>query len=267
MKSTLKNKIAFIFFAFVLSFILVFPGTARAAENSRLIDTAGLLSDSEAEKVLTALNQVSEKYSMDVVVLTVSGLDGKTTEAAADDYYDNNGYAQDGVVLLVSMEERDWYISTKGFGIKAFTDAGIQYIGEQIAGPLGKQKYEKAFTSFAELSDDFIQKAKDGKPYDSNNLPVGKMPWYWILIALGVGFVLALITVGSMKAKLKSVRFQAGASSYVRSGSVNVTKRGDLFLYRTVDRREKPKDNDSGGGSSTHTSSSGSTHGGGGGKF
>lgn len=53
----------------------------------------------------------------------------------------------------------------------------------------------------------------------------------------------------------------------MKAGSMNITESRDMFLYNTVTRTAKPKDNDSGGGSSTHTSSSGSTHGGGGGKF
>lgn len=89
----------------------------------------------------------------------------------------------------------------------------------------------------------------------------------WIPIAIVVGFVLSLIIVGNMKAKLKTVRFQAAASNYIKDNSLNINERRDLFLYNTVTRRAKPKNDDSGGGSSTHTSSSGTTHGGGGGKF
>ena len=44
-----------------------------------------------------------------------------------------------------------------------------------------------------------------------------------------------------------------------------VTGSSDLFLYRTVDRRARPKDNDS--SSSSSDSGGGSDFGGGGGKF
>ena len=81
-----------------------------------------------------------------------------------------------------------------------------------------------------------------------------------------MGFILSLIIVGRMKAKLKTVRFQAAAGSYIKDGSLKINESRDMFLYNTVTRTAKPKDNDS-GGSSTHTSSSGSSHGGGGGKF
>lgn len=55
--------------------------------------------------------------------------------------------------------------------------------------------------------------------------------------------------------------------STIKDNSLNINERRDLFLYNTVTRTAKPKNDDSGGGSSTHTSSSGTTNGGGGGKF
>jgi hypothetical protein len=42
------------------------------------------------------------------------------------------GENRDGVLLLVSTGDRKWHISTCGYGITAFTDAGIQYLGEQM---------------------------------------------------------------------------------------------------------------------------------------
>ena len=165
------------------------------------------------------------------------------------------------------MEDRDWYISTTGYGITTFTDAGIQYIGDKIKEHLSDGDYADAFNTFAELCDDFIAKARAGKPYDSGNMPKEPMKPGWILVAIIAGFILSFITVGAMKGKLKTVRFQPAANSYMKAGSMNITESRDMFLYNTVTRTAKPKDNDSGGGSSTHTSSSGSSHGGGGGKF
>ena len=74
--------------------------------------------------------------------------------------------------------------------------------------------------------------------------------------------VLSLVNI-----KERKFRFQAAASNYIKDNSLNINERRDLFLYNTVTRTAKPKNDDSGGGSSTHTSSSGTTHGGGGGKF
>ena len=87
---------------------------------------------------------------------------------------------------------------------------------------------------------------------------------WWFVLMIGVGALLALFPLASMKAKLKTVRPKQSAASYVRKDSFHLTTDRDVFLYHTVSRRERPKnDSSSSGGSSTHTSSSGSTHGGG----
>ena len=90
-----------------------------------------------------------------------------------------------------------------------------------------------------------------------------------LLVCIVIGAVLGVVVVNGMKAQLKSVRKAKSAANYVRSGSMNLTGKQDLFLYSHVDRVKKETKSSSGGGggSSTHTSSSGTTHGGGGGKF
>ena len=59
------------------------------------------------------------------------------------------------------------------------------------------------------------------------------------IIAIGGGF----LVTGIMRSQLKSVGFKSNAADYVREGSFKVTERNDLFMYKKVDRREKPKNN------------------------
>lgn len=266
-----KKRILTVLFALLLCMVVVIP-TFAASDLPRLVDNADLLTDSEESTLLSKLNEISERQQADVVVVTADTLDGKTPMDYADDFYDYNGYGfgadKDGVLLLVSMEDRDWWMSTTGYGITAITDAGIEYISGKFLSDLSDGDYADAFTTYAELCDDFFTQARSGQPYDTGHMP--KQPFNIarnLLIALIVGFVIALIATGVMKGKLKTVRFQSAASNYVKANSMNVTESRDMFLYTHVDRRAKPKDTDSSSGSSTHTSSSGSTHGGGGGKF
>ena len=272
----MKKKILTLLFSLLLCLCIVTPTFAAqtdgfASKYERVQDLAGLLSGNEESSLVTKLNELSERQKMDIVVLTTDTLDGKTPRDYADDIYEycNFGYGEsrDGALLLISIEDNDWYISTCGYGITVFTDAGIEYIGKQIKEDLSDGNFAGAFDKFADLCDDFITQARTGEPYDTKNLPKEPLSLIWIPIAIVVGFVLSLIIVGGMKAKLKTVRFQAAASNYIKDSSLNINEKRDLFLYNTVTRTAKPKNDDSGGGSSTHTSSSGTTHGGGGGKF
>jgi len=231
-----------------------------------LVDDADLLTDTEEEIVLEELEEVSAAHGLDVVVVTINDLLGQDIQAYADDFYDYNGYAEDGILLLIDMGSSEWYISTTGYGITAFTDAGIEYISEQFVWMLSDEMYMDAFTTFADYCDDFINQAKTGQPYDIDNLPKEAFSFVGTLfISLVIGFVVALIITGIMRAKLKSVHFQSEAADYVKAGSFKLTQSRDLYLYRNVVRREKPQNTS--GGSTTHTSSSGRSHGGGGGKF
>lgn len=241
----------------------------------RLCDAADLLTAQEESTLLAQLNDVSERQNCDVVVVTTNTLNGKSPMAYADDYYDEHGYRPDGVLLLVSMEDRDWYISTAGFGITAITDAGREAMADQFLSDLGDGNYLTAFIIYARLCDDYWTQATTGDPYDVGNLD--EIPGYRdddafveimtvVVMALGIGVVVALIGTAVMKAQLKSVRRQPAAASYLKTDSLHITQARETFLYRHVNRVAKPQSSSS-GGSSTHSSSSGASHGGGGGKF
>lgn len=239
----------------------------------RVVDMAELLSDSDKTALLSKLDEISERQKLDIVVLTVNTLDGKTPRDYADDFYDYNGYGfgenKDGILLLVSMEDRDWWISTTGYGITALTDAGIEYISKKFLSDLSDGDYAQAFTTYAELCDQFITQAKTGESYDTGNMPKEPFNVAWnILVAFVIGLVVAVIVTSIMKKQLKTVQLKSEANNYVKANSMILTENRDLFLYNQVSRRARPKETDnSSGGSSTHTSSSGSSHGGGGGKF
>lgn len=272
----MKNRIFAVILALFLCVSITIPAFAAddgfANEYERLIDSAGLMTEDEQTQLLDKLNEISVRQKMDITLITLNDSQGyDSVRDLADDTFVNNKYGygtdRDGVLLLICMEERDWYIATHGYGITVFTDAGIQYIGDEIKPDLSDGNYYDAFSRYADLCDEFITQANEDEPFDNDNLPSEPLSVIWIPISVVIGFIIALIVVGVMKSKLKSVRFQPAANSYLKKDSLKITEKSDLFLYTTVTRTEKPKDNDSSGGSSTHTSSSGDTFGGGGGKF
>ena len=247
------------------------PGFAETCY--RLQDLAKIFNSLEREELNEKLDEISHKNKLDITVCFTNSLEGKTIADYAKEQYENYefGYGEnkDGIMLLVSFESNDWYIATRGYAINAFTEAGIQYIGEKIKPDLADGHYYDVVDTYIEICDRFITDAKNGNPYggsadanttddDGSVLPAPM----WILVSIGAGLVVALIVVGSMKRKLKTVNKQTAANNYLRSGSLNITESNDIFLYSNVTRSAKPKND-----SSTHESSSGNSYGGGGGKF
>ena len=69
-----------------------------------------------------------------------------------------------------------------------------------------------------------------------------------------IGIVAGLIVVAILAGQLKSVKKQNQARDYVKAGSMRLTERSDIFLYRNVSRVKR----DSGSSSSGSRSGSGS---------
>ncbi len=255
----------------IMSVFLGFSVSSAAGKKS-VIDDAGLIKASDEKKLDKKIKNI-QKDKFDVVILTVKSLDGKSAQDYADDYYDNNDYGLDneksGVLFLVSKGDRKYHISTKGAGIKAFTDYGIGRIKEEIKPYLSDGDYFDACDEFLNITKNFVKAYKDGTPYDTDN-PYNEEIDYVILevIALVIAFVIALISVGIMRLRMNTAKPKGTAMEYIKKGSFKLTSERDLFMYSTVTKTAKPKDNDnSAGGSTTHVSSSGSEHGGGGGSF
>ena len=135
-----------------------------ANEYPRVIDNAELLSADERELLTSKLDEISTRQKVDVTVVTTDTLDGLTVSDYAERFYESHNYGygpdKDGTILLISMEDHDWYMATYGYAITAFTDAGIQYIGEEMTGDLSDGDFAAAFDRFADECDDFITQAK-----------------------------------------------------------------------------------------------------------
>ena len=240
----------------------------------RLVDDADLLTDSQEEKLLKKLDEISDKHELDVIIVTKQSIGSKTSTQYADDYYDYNGCGygpdDDGILFLISMENRDWAISTYGKGIKYFTDAGQEYMKEFFLPKLKSGDYNGAFHEFATKCDEFCVQAETGEPYDVGNLPRPAFSLLYLVTAVVVALVIAFCYCTYHKKQLLSVAFKKGAADYFRPGSFNLSVKNDIFLYKNVSKVYRPPSSSSGGGrggSSTHHSSSGRSHGGSHGHF
>ena len=253
----MNKRILNLLLVLLICFALTVPAFAEAG-NFHMVDTAGLLTSIQEAALESKLAEISARQGTEVCIVTVNSLEGMIIADYSEYFYD---YYMDGVpavVLFIAMDEREWDIAAYGGAEVSFNAAGREYIGGQILDSLSDEDFNGAFTDFATLCDDFLTQAAAGEPYGSGNLPKEPMAWYSILIALGIGLIVALIVTGTMKSALKSVAMQR-AAEYVRPGSLQLTRSQDIFLYRTVSRRERPKSSTSSGsgaGSSSgnHTS-------------
>ena len=249
--------------------VLIFVPVASAAENEYIYDNASLLSDSEYTNVQNALKATTDKYGIEVVILTVYDYEEFFSENFSENFYTIDDAAEfvcksvldnkNNVILIISMAESDWCIASNEKGHDAFTAYGREYIGDAINDDLHDGDYEDAFLKFNDLADEFLAEASKGTPYDTNHKKM-TIKDYLIRfgVPLGAGLIIAIIAVVSIRKKYKPVRLKAEANDYLIQGSLQLHNAYDHFIYTHVSRTRKQKSSSS----SSHDSGSfGSTSG------
>ena len=240
----MTKRIIALLFAIIICTMAVTPAFADEIGDIRVNDFAGLLNDSEFLEVQDKLNEVSKSTNMDVIVVTTNSLEGMDTQDYSELCYDSFGYTGDCVILLVSMEYRDVDVTSLGENaMNIFSTDECSRIREDITEYLTDGRYCDAFIEYADLVDNTV--------YDATHFDI----FFNLLIAIGVGLVIALIVVLIMKSQLKSVRYQSAASNYMKPGSMEVTAAHEHFLYRNVTRVKIEKNSSSGGSGSSNSSS------------
>lgn len=245
----MKKRIISLLAVIMLLVVLAVPAAARE-QIVRLIDDAGLLTSAEARRLQNRLDQVSAELDFDIIIVTMDSFGGSNVERFTEDFYDSvYGSDRDGVILLISMAERDWCISGNAEGKDIFTSSNNEAIADAITPYLSDGDYADAFNEFVDQCEYYINGERNGYPFDSTTS---------LLIALGAGLLVAVIATAIMKGQLKSVRFQRAAQNYMKPGSMQLTYANDFYLYSTVDRTRRTDNNSSGTGSAgSHSTSSG----------
>ena len=225
------KKIISLFLVLLLSCSLVI---SVSAEEQFVYDQADLLTDSEEDALTAKLESLSHTYQSQLVVCTVASVKGGNVEGYLHDFYDHMdlGYGRnrDGVLLLVSMNPREFWTLSNGYAGAAIGNRETEAIGDAIEPYLTSGLYARAFTKFADQSARYLDRYQNGAPFDFvKNL----------LISLAIGVVVGLIVVLFLVKQLKTVHKQHQANVYVKQGSMNIIAQSDIYLYRTVKRTEK----------------------------
>ena len=280
-----RNQMSFLF-AIVLLFLC--PLTCFASESlPAVIDQADILSSEQETELEGKAQELRLQLELDIVILTVDSLNGHTAQDYADNFFDANGYGyngtDDGVLFLLAMEEREWYLSTCGKAIYALTDYGIQELGQQTVDAFA-YGYESGFDTFLACLPDYFHAYEEGRPIDGwadysgdyYHAERETVVYYEeetspnLLFSLIIGLLAGGVSILIMGSSMNTKRKQTGAGNYMRSGSYYLHTHRDLFLYSNVNKVRRQQNTGSsscGGGSSVHRSSGGRRHGGGGGRF
>lgn len=252
------KRILSVFLALVLLSTLVLPASAA---NTCILDKAGLLTDQGRQELEQLAGEISQESQCGVYFITVPDYRDYSSASVFDaakalyEIYDlGMGDGKDGVLLVLSMEDRDYSLIAHGFGDIALNDSGKDYVSEAFLSYFGENDWYYGCMNYLYAAQKLLKQARNGNIYDRNTVSATQQ-WVWSLI---LGLVIALIVCLIQKGvQQKKVRQQTQALGYLKGKSVQITHRSDRYTHTTEVRTKIESDKTSASGSSSYSHSDG----------
>ncbi len=227
-------------------------------------DDAGLLAGEEEDALEEECGRLFRAHGTGVYIITTpdfGGGDIKNWQRQIFSQYDLGADSDgSGVMLAISMAERDWGLVGFGEAQEAFSTYARERLGSLILDDLSDGEFYEAFSGYLSIADDYLSAAEEGNPYTEQHRY--REGWRFPVI-FGVSFLLSLgisaAVVLTWKKGMNTRVRQKGAMQYLKAGSFYLSNQSDLFLYHTVSRTQRPKQDSSSGGGSMHSDSSGTS--------
>ena len=248
-----------------LACCLLLPALAHA-ELGYVTDAAGLLTQEEQETLSENAALLAKDYALGVYIITVDDItdyvDAPDMISAAEtlylDYQLGETEKQNGILLLLSMAERDYALFAFGYGNTAFTDYGKDYLSGYFLDDLGEDDWYQGFEDYQRVCGEMVAQALEGEPVDVGNAPV---PFWAKLLAAAVCLLLGLLIATSiralLKAQMKPVAAATNAEAFVTEDGLQLHEKSDHFTHCTLTRVYDPPKSESGSSGGTTIRSSG----------
>ena len=255
----MKRKTSLFLLLTLLLALLVIP--AQATELGYVTDAADLLSYEEWEHLESLCGSISDQYDCGVYVVTVDDF----TEYGTGDVFEvtygiYHGYAlgkgadRDGLILLLSMDTREFALFVYGDGAEyAFDAYGQEMLEGEFLPRFKDNDWYGGFEAYVKACGSYLSSAAAGEPVREGH-------GMTILICILGSFLVSLIVVTILKAGMKNVEKAQQADQYL-SGELKLDQKHDQFIKTTRTRRkiETEDGNDSkarsGGGGSGRSGS------------
>ena len=241
-----------------LCLVLSLGGVALASSEMAVpyvTDAAGLLTQDEVLALEAQAEQIAEDYGCAPYILVVENYrvyeDTYDVREAGMNLYERWGLGygpeKNGLLLMLSMAERDYALVTNGSVThQAFTDYGQEALREQFLDNFHNDDWAGGFRDYLDGCAWLLEQARNGTPYDVDTAPKGFNP-----LILVIPLVLALAVCLVLTAQMKTAKRKTEAGDYMVQGGAEMRVVQDIFTHRTVTRQVIQSENKGGGGGGT----------------
>lgn len=228
-------------------------------------DVSGLLTYEQWQELEHRAQTISQRHHCGVYFAIVDDYtdygDGSVYETTYQLYHNSGlgyGLGRDGIIVLLSMEERDYAMFVYGeWAEYAFDRYGAEQLENRFLSNFSDGDWYGGISNYLTACDEFLELAEAGKPVRSSPLPT-------IGIAVAVSCLIAFLVCMILKGQMKSVRKGVDANVYTTAGGgLKLTDSYDHYTHTTETRRKIESDSGGGGRSSggTVSRSGGGGHG------
>ena len=252
----MKRKRFGILTALLLLVLVTVPASALTV-SGHVTDNAGILWTSEFDDLESRASAISQRYDFGVYIITIDDYrdytGGDIMDAGIAIYNQSSlglGNDRDGLLLLLSMEDRDYTLLTHGeYGNYVFTDDGREAMTACFLDDFQDDAWYDGFSDYLDAAQDYLQAAEGGQPYTGKH--GSKVN---ILLVLLLPLAVSGVVIAVLNGKMKTVAAATEATAYV-SDELKLTRIEYRYTH-TTETRTKIESSNSGGGSSSRSSGS-----------
>ena len=248
----MKKKLICFLLAIIALFTICINVAADEAstQHTYITDEAGLLNNTEIAKLDELAENASKKYGVGIYAIAVDNYlninNEGAYEAAYTIYHNRNmgeGEERNGIMLLISMADRDWAVFCYGKKCEyAFNSYGQSQLEKTFLDNFVNDDWYGGFEDYINECSNYLEMAEQGRP-------VRKSIVVPIIIAVVAAMLIALIVLGFSWGKMISVSKKTVANSYI-VGDLKLSEKADVFAYKNQVRRKIEKSASSDGSSS-----------------
>lgn len=245
----MKKRIISILLVLCLALVMTCGvcATASGPELPYITDQAGLLNESQIRKLTQMAESIEDQYNVGVYIVSVEDYRSidptgayEATYGIYHEYSMGAGAKRDGIMLLLSMKERDYALFCYGPKAEyAFNDYGQSKLEKVFLDNFSGDDWYGGFEDYVSECASYLEKAEAGAPVSKS--PV-TMILIFALVSLAIAGAVCMVLLGQMK----SVHKKREAREYV-VGGLNLTMQMDQFTHRTETRRKIERSGSSGG--------------------
>lgn len=263
-----------ILLAVLLAAGLAVTAFATEAQLDYVTDEAGLFTEAQREALEQRAAALSEQYEFGVYIVTLEDFKDYTNYSSIEKFavslYDEYklGWGEDnaGVMLMLSMAERDYDLDFNSKRANTiFTEAGRDWMENRFLVYFRGNDFYSGFEEYLNTCQEYLEAAKNGQPVGQGMPSSADKEKLSPIFALIPGVIAALVAGIITCAPMHSAGVKRDADQYVVQGSLNLRRRSDMFLHRSVSRRPRQTQSSGSSGGSHHYSSG--SHSGRSGKF